>query len=371
MADSGLRAKYEQTCPDCGGTDFVEDHAQGDLICTSCGLVVEAHGIDERSEWRTFGDKDKETVDPTRVGGPSNHLLTDGGLSLVIGDATKGTGNAALTQAIRRAQERGGNPDRGLLVAFGHIGRLCTALGLVKAIQDRACEVFKQISESKSIRGRGLAAVCAAVVYIACRQESNPRTFKEICAVVSNASKKDIGRCYKFITKELEQDMGTIHAADYMRRFGSRLGLANKDMQAAEEAAHIACPRDGRPMGGQLKPWDGKSPLSIAAALLYLITSLPRATQHPTALAVADASGVAEVTVRGTYRDLYPEAAGLVPSWFATPAEVASLPLPFATYGQLQPGYGQPQPLAAPGPLLKQEPQWEPKQEAKQEFKRE
>jgi hypothetical protein len=35
MADSlGLRAKYEQTCPDCGGADFVEDHAQGDLICT-------------------------------------------------------------------------------------------------------------------------------------------------------------------------------------------------------------------------------------------------------------------------------------------------------------------------------------------------
>ena len=78
------------------------------------------------------------------------------------------------------------------------------------------------------------------------RQENNPRTFKEICAVVSDVSKKDIGRCYKFITKELEQAMGTIHAADYMRRFGSRLGLANKEMQAAEEAAHIACPRDGR-----------------------------------------------------------------------------------------------------------------------------
>ena len=42
--------------------------------------------------------QDKESVDPTRVGGPTNHLLTDGGLSLVIGDATKGTGNAALTQ---------------------------------------------------------------------------------------------------------------------------------------------------------------------------------------------------------------------------------------------------------------------------------
>jgi len=77
------------------------------------------------------------------------------------------------------------------------------------------------------------------------RHENNPRTFKEIGAVVSNASKKEIGRCFKDI-KELEQDMGTIHAANYMRRFGSHLGLANKDIQAAEEAAEIACPRDGR-----------------------------------------------------------------------------------------------------------------------------
>ena len=88
-------------------------------------------------------------------------------------------------QAIRRAQERGGNPDRGLQSAFSHIGRLCTALGLVKSIQDRACEVFKQISESKSIRGRGLAAVCAAVVYIACRCASHRKLVLQArqCAV--------------------------------------------------------------------------------------------------------------------------------------------------------------------------------------------
>ena len=28
-----LRLKYEQSCPDCGESDFVEDHAAGDLIC--------------------------------------------------------------------------------------------------------------------------------------------------------------------------------------------------------------------------------------------------------------------------------------------------------------------------------------------------
>jgi hypothetical protein len=86
-------------CPDCGSTHFVEDRAQGDVVCKvgpqqpflpawlllpcsslsggpelmttqrdprsilaplnsqGCGLVTEAHIIDERSEWRTFSDK--------------------------------------------------------------------------------------------------------------------------------------------------------------------------------------------------------------------------------------------------------------------------------------------------------------------------
>lgn len=47
----------DRKCPDCGSIQFVEDHANGDIVCKGCGLVAEAHIIDERSEWRTFSDK--------------------------------------------------------------------------------------------------------------------------------------------------------------------------------------------------------------------------------------------------------------------------------------------------------------------------
>jgi transcription initiation factor TFIIB len=36
----GLRMKYEQQCPDCGQSDFVEDHASGDLVCRVGGWVL-------------------------------------------------------------------------------------------------------------------------------------------------------------------------------------------------------------------------------------------------------------------------------------------------------------------------------------------
>lgn len=41
-------------------------------------------------------------------------------------------------------------------------------------------------------------------MYIACRQQQVPRTFKEISAVANSTTTiKDIGRCYKIIRKTL------------------------------------------------------------------------------------------------------------------------------------------------------------------------
>jgi transcription initiation factor TFIIIB Brf1 subunit/transcription initiation factor TFIIB len=50
-------AAYQQLCRSCRvPTEMVEDRAAGDVICRECGLVHEAHRIDESSEWRNFAD---------------------------------------------------------------------------------------------------------------------------------------------------------------------------------------------------------------------------------------------------------------------------------------------------------------------------
>lgn len=113
--------------------------------------------------------QDGDTADPSRVGGPTNHLLSNGGLSTVIGAPTKGVGNATLTRNLQRAHAQGSNPDQALLRAFGHISRLCDVLGLNKACKDKANELFKNTWEQRGIRGKGIATVCAAVVLVACR----------------------------------------------------------------------------------------------------------------------------------------------------------------------------------------------------------
>ena len=52
------------------------------------------------------------------------------------------------------------------------------------------------------MRGKGMQSVAAGCLYLACRQENNPRTFREITAVLPpNVQKRDIGRCFKDIVQ--------------------------------------------------------------------------------------------------------------------------------------------------------------------------
>ncbi|KAK6127386.1 hypothetical protein DH2020_038868 [Rehmannia glutinosa] len=231
-------------CSDCKrNTEVVFDHAAGDTVCSECGLVLEARSIDETSEWRTFAD-DSGDHDPNRVGGPVNPLLGDAALSTVI---SRGANGSSADPSLARLQNRGGDRT-GLLIAS---------------------EIYKRLEDQKCTRGRNLEALVAACIYIACRQEGKPRTVKEICSIVAGATKKEIGRAKEFIVKQLKvemgesMEMGTIHAGDYLRRFCSNLGMSNEEVKAVQETVQKAGDFDIR-----------RSPISIAAAIIFMITQL-------------------------------------------------------------------------------------------------
>ncbi|GAX80482.1 hypothetical protein CEUSTIGMA_g7920.t1 [Chlamydomonas eustigma] len=338
-----------QKCPDCGGYQFVEDHAAGDIVCKGCGLVVESHIIDERSEWRTFSDKDKDTADPSRVGGPSNPLLEGGGLSTVIGKAQNDP--LGLSYSLNRLHTRGGNnPERNLITAFKKISDMCDQLSLVATIKDRACELYRDAMKTGSMRGKNMQAVAAGCLYLACRTEGNPRTFKEITAVLpSEVQRKDIARCFKDIVQAFKDKVAETgegssmlkllvqaqqHAADYVRRYTAELKLNHQVFRACQDAALAATPKENggqRSGSGVRQAWDSRSPLSVAAAIIYAITQLcPNPQDRVNLQHIVVVTGVAEATIRGAYRDLYPELHRLVPKYHAKEEAIRKLPTPNA-----------------------------------------
>ncbi len=79
-------------------------------------------------------------------------------------------------------------------------------------------------------------------------------------------------------------------------------------------------------------PWDGKSPNSIAAAIIYMVTQLPAATNKPSTTTIALECSIAEGTLQSTYRDLYTERAVLIPKWFAKTEDLQHLQQPRERY---------------------------------------
>ncbi|KAL3327165.1 hypothetical protein AABB24_037729 [Solanum stoloniferum] len=121
-------------CSDCKrNTEVVFDHAAGDTVCSECELVLESRSIDETSEWRTFADESGDH-DPNRVGGPVNPFLGDVGLSIVI---SKGPNGSNGDSSLARLQNRGGDPERALVMAFKAIANMADRLSLVSTI--KAC----------------------------------------------------------------------------------------------------------------------------------------------------------------------------------------------------------------------------------------
>eukprot|EP00271_Cylindrocystis_brebissonii_P008225 TRINITY_DN22249_c0_g1_i1.p1 TRINITY_DN22249_c0_g1~~TRINITY_DN22249_c0_g1_i1.p1 ORF type:complete len:309 (+),score=57.05 TRINITY_DN22249_c0_g1_i1:101-1027(+) len=303
----------KQMCPECQRyTELVNDHAAGDLVCKECGLVIEGHSIDETSEWRTFSNESAND-DPVRVGGPINPLLSDGGLSTVIARSN----GQEMPGNIRGWASRGANPDRSLINAFKTMGSMADRAGLVSTIRDQANEIYKKVEDAKSIRGRSQDAILAACLYIACRKENKPRTFKEIGAVANNASKKEIGKAVKFIVNQLEESttsMGVINPEDYMRRFCSNLNMDPQTIRAAMEVVKTT---------DDIIMKTSRTPISKAAAAIYMVTQLADKKVLPRDIALQ--TGVAEGTLRNTYKDLLPHAAHLIPNWFAKGEDLKKL----------------------------------------------
>ena len=317
-----LRMKYEQRCEDCGESDFVEDHACGDLICRSCGRVAESHVIDEGSEWRSFGDKDKEGADPNRVGGPTNVLLRDGGLSTMISGG-KGVDKGLATN-LQRMQARTDTigQDKILVMAFRDISRVCSAMKLPDVVRHQANEYFRDaLEKSKAAKTRAQSAVIAAVVFLACRQTGYPRTFKEIRAYVPQARVKDIGRIYKAIVSDLKlkeqgefrSEVVSIHPENFLRRFMSTVGFNNVEMMSAIALANVVKPKHDCVDTHQA--WHGKSPITMAGTIMWIMSQLMQETntrKKPSLQDICAVCGVAEQTVSNLLKDMKPHLASLI-----------------------------------------------------------
>ena len=352
-------------CRDCRDDppDLIEDHATGDLLCANCGLVLQQRSIDTSSEWRTFSNDDNGNDDPSRVGDGPNALLNGAQLNTNIAFGDGGMRSKELHRAQNKANLDKGN--KSLLQAYKQIGALCDGWQLPNSVSDTAKHLYKDADESRLFKGKSQEALIAGCVFLACRRNQVPRSFREVMEL-TKVSKKEIGRTFKllenflmnkekergpqggtsmvaggkstpsFSLEELQEillncrDEGTVvynesykgsttaDPGDLCARYCSMLDMDQRTTNVAIELATKMTKT------GALA---GRSPLSSAAACIYMAGHLMG--QAKNAKEIMHVARVSDSTIRHAYKLLWQERDKLITEEIiARGADPAKLPKP-------------------------------------------
>lgn len=327
-------------CPECkeDPPNLVEDTQAGDVICESCGIVLSQRGIDQRAEWRTFANDEAGNDDPSRVGDAPNLLLNGNQLETNIAFGDGSLRSKELHRAQSKATADKGN--KALLQAFKQIGAYCDSYHLSQLTSDGAKHIYKDAEESKLFKGKSQDAVIAGCIFIACRRNNVPRTFREIFEL-TKVSKKEIGKTFKLLEKFLMQQdknksgpkvigngviamnegyqsSSTTSPEDLCARFCNKLDL---DVRCTNVAKDLAVQM------ATIGALAGRSPLSGAAACIYMASFLMNQGRSPKQ--ISEVAKVSDSTIRNAYKSLYAEKDRLIKSeWLEKGGDPENLPKP-------------------------------------------
>jgi transcription initiation factor TFIIB len=297
-----IKGKIEEIvrCPECGSIHLTRDYDRAELICENCGLVIEESLIDEGPEWRAFDSEQREKR--ARTGAPATPTIHDKGLSTEIGWKNRdsyGKSIPARSRAqlyrLRKWQRRiriSDATERNLAFALSELDRLASGMSLSRDIRENAAMIYRKGVEKNLIRGRSIESVSAAALYAACRQCGVPRTLDEV-AEASKVNRKEVGRTYRFLARELKLQLMPASPSDYIPKFASDLKLSGRVEAKAQEILKQA-------VDNELT--SGRGPTGVAAAALYIASI--QAGERRTQREASEVAGITEVTIRNRYKEL-------------------------------------------------------------------
>jgi transcription initiation factor TFIIB len=300
-----------ERCSSCGNPP-ITDNFTGEIVCSSCGIVLKERVETLSPEWRSFSPAD----DRARGGFPSSLLIHDTGLSTYIGTAaapapdqqsdqenSNGNNSVYVHRASRpipvnrlrklNAMSVSSAPiSRNLKKATWEINRVCSSLGLAWQVAERSAYFYRKSLQKSLIKGRSISGFVVASIYLACKERMIPRTIDEVCRA-AGVDRPFATHCYKILIGEMHIEPPITDPFRNIAKISAKAGVEERVSRRAREilssvASHTAV--------------TGKNPLVLAAAALYLAT-----VEHKlnvTKTVIADAAEVSTISLRKRLADI-------------------------------------------------------------------
>jgi len=236
-------------CENCERDTLVEDQQKGEIICESCGMIVD-HILDQSPEWRGYQDDGK--------GDPMIRCVYKNALN-----------NNYRENRINKENE--------------FIQEICEKENIVKIIADDAKFLFQKIFSCKSkndvtkhiiIRGNNRISIIANCVFYACKRQKQPRPFKKIAKMFGidvNRMTKGKKQFFKLIRLSdcpgILDDIYSSSAEDHVMFVAKKMRLTEKQMDMVKKIIKNCI---------KLKIVSDHTPVSIASGSLMLLIFLDK-----------------------------------------------------------------------------------------------
>jgi transcription initiation factor TFIIB len=281
----------------CSSDSIITDYESGEVICSKCGLVIS----DKIQESRVAASISANTPSANKSVGRST-ASSSSGLSTVIGRPNRDASGHILKGAMRYRMERlrkwdlriklSESRDGNLKDALNELHSLKDKLGLPETIVEKTTYIYRKAQMKGFVRGRTVPVVLDAALYIACRELGIPKTLKEI-AGTNNVKHKILAKSYRMLITELDMKIPIVDPTKCVMTVSNKANVSEKSKR---KAIDIICHINRNEMT------DGKDPMGIAAAVIYLVCQ--RAGEKRTQPVIAGAAGITEMTLRNRYKDI-------------------------------------------------------------------
>ena len=257
------------------------------MVCRRCG-EVENKIIDSGAEYRFFGADDRGSVDPCRVGAPTDPRFPTSTLgTMILSHAQGGNSSTRIAMArVRRYHSWNLLPykERSLLQVFEQIALTATNNGFDTRTMDIAKDLYVKLVAHCDRRGMSRTSVVASCLYSALKVVNQPRKPKEV-ADMFHLSIAQFTKSMKYFqeilcmatqrgllsTTATPASVPTTRSSNYIANPLSRLPITRKTYQVLQEIA-VKLANEIEDM--ELCPENMPPSLAFAVHLVILVASL-------------------------------------------------------------------------------------------------
>ena len=290
-----MERKTDWKCPECGGTNLVEDPERGEIICRDCSVVVAERRIDQGPEWRAYNSKEREERSRAT-------FMRNSPTPMQLGTFFRRSYEEEEFRRLgkRHNQVMFNSRTKTLHFAGERIDKLCSSLGLPSYFRSEALRIYEKALRKGLLRGENTDISCAACIYYVCRGSEDPRLERSLFQISKAIDQpiRRIGRVYRKIRSELEEEL---NFKPKLRNPWDILPsiLEGEELRVAKKIAEVV---------KENKINAGKSHLTVGAAIAYITNVLYKAKRgergYLTQDKIASKVGITDVTVKNRYKEL-------------------------------------------------------------------